>query len=374
MKTLLYACFLFPLISCSSAEPPRVPITQVKDQNVPMVMQTVIKDIDGVPWGMAVMPDGALLVSTREGEFKKVDLEKKTVSKISGAPKVYAQGQGGLLDVKLHPQFEENNIVFYTFSVADGDKQATRLAQSKLEGNQLTQTKVLFTAAPFIDSTYHFGSRIAFDDKGHIFISIGERNKRELAQDLSNHYGKVIRLKMDGSVPADNPFISTPNAKAEIWSYGHRNPQGIFFDGKQLWVSDHGPKGGDEINLIKKGANYGWPLATYGTEYWGPKVSDHVSYKGTEDPRHVWLPSIAPSFLIRYHGQAFPQWNDSFLVGALVLQHLNRVEMKDGKAIKEERLLVEFSDRIRSGTVDSIGNVLLGTDSGTLLRLVPLTR
>lgn len=375
-KNSLFLVLIVISTSCSSAEPPRVPITEVKDQKVPMSMSVVAKDIEGIPWGMAFVSDDELLITTREGTFKKLNIKTQKLMNIKGAPKVFADGQGGLLDVKPHPDFEKNKIIFYTYSAPEGDKQATRLAQAKLNGDQLIDSKILFTASPFVDSGYHFGSRIAFDGEGHIFISIGERNKRELAQDLSNHYGKVIRLNMDGSVPKDNPFVSKEKAMPEIWSYGHRNPQGIFFDSKtkELWVSEHGPKGGDEINLVKKGANYGWPLATYGREYWGPKVSEHVTYEGTEDPRHVWLPSIAPSFIVRYEGQAFPKWNDSFLVGALALKHLNRVEFKDGKSVKEERYLVDYDDRLRSMALDKNGNIYLGTDSGSIISLNPLTR
>lgn len=373
MKKLFILCALsfISLSACSTTEPPKVPITQAKSDSYKV--ETLVKDIGGVPWGMVRLPDDRVLISLREGKFKTLDLKTNKLVDISGAPKVFAEGQGGLLDVVIDPDFKNNSYVYYTYSAINGDKQATRLERAKLVGNKLTESKELFTASPFIDSGYHFGSRIVFDGKGHIFISIGERNKRELAQKLDNHYGKIIRLNMDGSIPKDNPFLKTKDAKPEIWSYGHRNPQGLFFDRKsgELWVNEHGPKGGDEINLVKKSANYAWPLATFGREYWGPKVSDHVSVKGTEDPRHVWLPSIAPSDFIIYDGAAFGAWKGDFVIGALALEHLNRVTMKDGKSVAEERLLVSLEERIRSIELDSAGNILVGTDGGMILRLSP---
>lgn len=376
MKKLFYALIFISLTACSSTEPPKVPIISVADDDVPMIVETLVKDIDGVPWGITLLPDFKVLISLREGGFKLLDLKTKKVENVSGAPKVFAEQQGGLLDVVIDPDFEKNSYVYYAYSAINGDKQATRLVRAKLVGNKLIEATDLFTSKPWIDSGYHFGARIAFDFAGHLFISIGERNERELAQKLDNHYGKIIRLKLDGSTPKDNPFVKTKDAMPEIWSYGHRNPQGLFYEreAKKLWVNEHGPRGGDEINFIEKGANYGWPLATYGKEYWGPKVSDHVSVKGAEDPRHVWLPSIAPSALVIYDGDAFPTWRGSFLSGALALKHLNRVEMKDGKSIKEFRYLEKLDERIRSIELDQLGNIIVGTDGGAILRIAPLTR
>jgi len=210
----------------------------------------------------------------------------------------------------------------------------------------------------------HFGSRIAFDNDGHVFFAVGDRGRRENAQDLSNHAGKVMRLNLDGSVPADNPFIANEKALAQIWSYGHRNPQGLFFDSKtnKLWSSEHGPRGGDEINLIEKGKNYGWPVVSFGKEYWGPiDIGEGTEKAGMQAPSYVYIPSIAPSFLLIH--------NEKFFLGALVKQHLNVVSADDAGKLSEHRYLESLSQRVRSMAINSKGESFIGTDSGTLYRL-----
>lgn len=375
-KQFCVLAFLLTISSCTSTEPPKVPIVEIKSQQVPMFVETLAKDVDGVVWAMALLPDERILLTLREGQFKILNLKNKKVINVPGAPAVLAEGQGGLLDIVLDPDFKKNQYIYYTYSGIVEKASATTLARAKLLDDKLVETKILFVAKPAQTTTAHFGSRIVFDGKGHLFVSLGERTMRDLAQDLSTHMGKVIRLNIDGSVPDDNPFIKTKNALPEIWSYGHRNPQGMYYDfeSNELWLNEHGPRGGDEINLVLKGKNYAWPLATYGREYYGPKVSEHATLKGTENPRHVWLPSIAPSDLVRYKGQAFPAWKGSFLSGSLVLEHLNRVEFKKGKSIKEERYLVDLEERVRSIVLDKRGNIILGTDSGAILKLSPLTR
>ncbi len=377
MKIYLYVLLILVMTSaCSSTEPPKVPIKEVKNTEVPMNVETVLKDAGGVIWSFVILPDGRYLLALREGEFKVFDPKTKNLKNVSGAPKVYADGQAGLLDLVLSPTFKNDKKIFYTYSALEKGGSATTLASATFEQDKITNQRILFAARPVQNTPYHFGSRIVFDGEGHLFVSIGERNIRNLAQDLSAHMGKIIRLNLDGSIPKDNPFVDDKKAKPEIWSYGHRNPQGLFFDknNKKLWVNEHGPKGGDEINLVIKAANYGWPLATYGREYYGPRVSDNVTLPFAEDPRHVWLPSIAPSELIIYEGAAFPAWKGSFLSGALALTHLNRVEMKNDKSVKEERYLNELDERIRSIELDSLGNILVGTDLGTIFKLSPLTR
>tara|TARA_R110000868_G_scaffold70988_8_gene208329 strand:+ start:6697 stop:7722 length:1026 start_codon:yes stop_codon:yes gene_type:complete len=341
-----------------------------------MSVEILSKKIGGVIWAMDFLNPTTLILTLRDGEIKTFDLKSGKLQSISGVKKVLSEGQGGLLDIALDPDFKNNNYIYYTYSAPLGETSATRLERAKLVGDKLVESKTLFEAKPAQKSAAHYGSRIAFDDQGHIFVSLGERTERELSQDLSKHMGKVVRLKLDGSVPSDNPFVKTKNALPEIWSYGHRNPQGMFFDQdtKELWLNEHGPRGGDEINLVVKGANYGWPKATYGREYYGPKITDNVTLPGVESPRHVWLPSIAPSDLVRYKGAAFPLWKDSFLSGALALEHLNRVAMKSGVSIKEERYLSALEERIRSIALDQTGNIYVGTDSGQILKLSPLTR
>ena len=370
-KNIAAIFLIFSAVACSMNRPPQVPIVSADPKSYRV--ETLVADIDGVPWSMAMLDSKRVLITLRQGRFKLLNLVTKRLSDVTPAPSVYGEGQGGLLDVAGDPDFAHNQLIYYTYAVSLGTKQATRLARAKLVGAKLQQQKVLFTGVPALDSTRHFGARIAFDDEGFMFVSMGERGQRAQAQKLDNHYGKILRFKRDGSVPADNPFVAQKGAQPEIWSYGHRNPQGLFFDrtSGKLWVNEHGPRGGDEINLIKKAANYAWPLATYGREYWGPRVSEHATYAGTQNPRHVWLPSIAPSDLLVYRGDAFVQWRGSFLSGALALTHLNRVTMKGDKSLGEERLLLELGQRIRSLAVDSVGAVLVGTDDGAILRLLP---
>lgn len=376
MKNLLYALLFLSVTACSSTEPPKVPIKELKNSEVPMNVETVLKDADGVIWAFVFLPDDRILMALREGVFKLFDPKTKKLSIVAGAPKVAADGQGGLLDLVLSPNFKKDNTIYYTYSGIEKNGSATTLASATFVNDKLSNQKILFAARPIQSTAYHFGSRIVFDKKGHIYVSIGERNIRDLAQDLSTHMGKIIRLNLDGSIPKDNPFVGDKKAKPEIWSYGHRNPQGLVFDEKnnKLWVSEHGPRGGDEINLIKSGANFGWPLATYGREYYGPKITDNVSLPGMENPRHVWLPSIAPCDLVLYRGKAFPIWENSFLSGALALTHLNRVEMKNDNSVKEERYLGELDERIRSIEVDQQGHIFVATDLGAIYKITPLTR
>tara|TARA_R110000868_G_scaffold154736_4_gene380987 strand:- start:1099 stop:2232 length:1134 start_codon:yes stop_codon:yes gene_type:complete len=375
-KLLCVLLFLLTLSSCSSTEPPKVPITELKDNEVPMLVETMSDKVGGVIWAMDFLEKDKLILTLRDGQIKTFDLKTKKLEIISGVQKVLSEGQGGLLDIAVDPDFKSNQYIYYTYSAPLGELSATRLERAKLVGNKLVESKSLFEAKPAQSTAAHYGSRIAFDHQGHIFVSLGERTERELSQDLSKHMGKIVRLNLDGSIPKDNPFLTTKNALAEIWSYGHRNPQGLYYDQatKELWVNEHGPRGGDEINLVIKAANYGWPKATYGREYYGPKITEHVKLPGVEAPRHVWLPSIAPSDLTRYQGAAFPSWKGSFFSGALALEHLNRVVMVGNISIKEERYLSAREERIRSVVIDQAGHILVGTDTGKILKLSSLTR
>lgn len=325
----------------------------------------------GVIWGFDFIDEENILLTEREGSLYRVNLKNKQRTKIQGVPTVLNKGQGGLLDIKLHPDFKKNNWIYFTYSHADKDKNTTRLARAKLNKNTLDKFEILFTAEPFSDNTIHFGSRIVFDGQGHVFFSVGDRNERKKAQDLKTHNGKILRLTEDGKVPQDNPFAKDKNKKTEIWSYGHRNPQGIFYDfeTKELWSSEHGPRGGDEINLILKGRNYGWPVITYGREYWGPKIGEE-SKEGMEQPIKMYKPSIASGTLFIYKGDKYPGWKNSFFQGALALNHLNRVEIKNHKAVNEERLFSNQFGRIRHVHASPAGYIYFSTDSGELYKIL----
>lgn len=327
----------------------------------------------GVVWGMTFIEDNKLLFTVKSGKIGILDIKTKKVKYFSNTPKIVSLGQGGLLDVQKSPNFSKDNQLFFTYVKEIKGSSTTVLASAKLQNNALINWKYLFISQSFSDTTRHFGSRIAFDEKGHIFFSIGDRGVRENSQDLSNHAGTIIRLNLDGSIPFDNPFINKKDALPQIYSYGHRNPQGLFYDkkNKKLFSSEHGPRGGDEINIIEKGKNYGWPIISYGKEYWNNfPVGESTFKEGMQQPIKYYVPSIAPSSLIVYDGEMFKNWKGNLFLGALKLKHLNRIVLnKDNKVIKEERLLENLEERIRNVIQSSTGVLYISTDSGNIYTL-----
>jgi glucose/arabinose dehydrogenase len=326
------------------------------------------------PWGIAFLPDGRILVTERAGKILIIKNGKLLQEQITGVPKVHAVGQGGLLDIQLHPEYSKNRFIYLSYAKPGTDGGGTTIARAKLEGNTLTDLQELFSAQPFSGSGLHFGSRIAFDGNGYMFFSSGERGTKENAQNLGNHLGKILRLHDDGRIPKDNPFVNKTGAKPEIWSYGHRNPQGLIYDkeSKTLWAHEHGPKGGDELNRIEKGKNYGWPLITYGINYDGKPISDKTEQTGLEQPVTYWVPSIAPCGMAIVKGNKFPAWKNNLLIGALAHQHVARVELKDGKYIKQEKLLDKVA-RVRAVAESPDGFIYVATEGpGLLLRIKPL--
>jgi len=325
----------------------------------------------GVPWGMVFL-DADTLLFTERG---RLDLTSGEVGYLGGVPVVFASGQGGLLDVARAPDYAESGRLYFTYSKAVDGQGATTLARARLDGERLVDWQELLVSRSRSDTTRHFGSRIAFDGKGHIYFGIGDRGVRENGQDLMTHAGSVLRLAPDGDTPQDNPYVGRDDALPEIWSYGHRNPQGLVFDAKheRLWLIEHGPRGGDEINLVLPGRNYGWPVVSHGKEYWGPfDVGEAKSRTGMEDPVKVYIPSIAPGSLLLYSGQAFPEWQGNLFAGALKLQHLNRIVLSEkGEAVKEERLLTDINERIRALAQSPEGWIYLSTDNGNIYRLRP---
>jgi len=329
----------------------------------------------GVPWGMAFLDAERIIFTEREGDVGLFDLSTREVTKLGGTPIVYAIGQGGMLDVALPPDYADTGWIYFTYSKPVDGEAATTLARAKLDGDRLVDWQDLLVTKSITDTGYHFGSRIAFDGKGHVFFGIGDRGQRPNGQDLSNHASTVIRLNTDGSVPKDNPFVGRDDALPEIWSYGHRNPQGMAYDrsNDRLWLIEHGPRGGDEINLVLPGRNYGWAVVSQGQEYWGPlDVGEAKSKPGMEDPVKVYIPSIAPGSLILYSGKAFPEWRGNLFAGALKLRHINRVELNaKGEAVGEERLLEDLNDRIRALAESPEGWIYFSTDSGRIYRIRP---
>lgn len=328
----------------------------------------------GLMWSFDFLPDGTVLMTERSGKLTHFDPKTEKATPITGVPKVWEKGQGGLLEVRVHPGFERTKWIYLTYSepVGDGDA-ATALGRAKLEGNKLVGFERLFRAEKPVSEGIHFGSRIEFDGKGSLFMTSGERNMRDWVQDLSHHVGKVLRLDENGKALADNPFSKNAKAKPEIFSYGHRNQQGLAFDSKtgELWEAEMGPRGGDELNLIKPGANYGWPVVTYGREYYGPKIGEGTSKPGMQEPVAHWVPSISPSGLAIYRGQAFPKWEGHALLACLSGMQLRRVALANGKAGAQEELLKDLDSRLRTVRVGPEGFVYLSTDDGKFLRIRP---
>ncbi|RYD85705.1 MAG: PQQ-dependent sugar dehydrogenase, partial [Sphingobacteriales bacterium] len=289
------------------------------------------------PWGMVWLPDGRLLVTERAGEILVFKNDKFTGEKLTGLPAVHAQGQGGLMDIKLHPNYKTNGWIYITYSKKVEGGATTALARFKLKGNQVTELADIFTAKPYLNADFHFGSRVIFDKDGYLFVSAGERGTQPKVQQLDNDHGKVHRLFDDGRIPEDNPFVGKPGAHGSIWTYGHRNPQGMVYDAatNRIWEVEHGPKGGDELNLIEKGKNYGWPIASYGINYDGTVLTPNKELPGVENPKHYWVPSIGPCGITIVTGDKYPGWKGNLLVGALAFTHLNRITL-DGTNYKSE--------------------------------------
>lgn len=327
------------------------------------------------PWGIAFLPDGRILVTERSGEIRIIKDGKLQAEKIGNVPAVFANGQGGLMDIKLHPDYANNGWIYFTYAKPGEGGGGTVVARAKLEGNNFTNIEDLFSALPLLGSGAHFGSRIVFDGKGYIYFSSGERGAKENAQDLTNHLGKILRLHEDGKVPTDNPFVTTPGAKPEIWSYGHRNPQGLVYDKatETLWDVEHGPMGGDELNRVEKGKNYGWPVITFGKNYDGTPITEITEKEGMEQPEFYWLPSIATCGMTLVTSDKYPDWKNNLMVGALALQHVARVELDaQGKFVKQERLLDKIA-RVRTIEQSPDGYLYVVTETpGMVLKLVPV--
>lgn len=330
----------------------------------------------GIPWGMAVLPDNSLLVNEREGRLVRIDMATQEKTAISGLPEdIRVEGQGGLFDIKLAADYPQSGWLYFSYNKDVDGEGATTLSRARLKDNTLVDWQDLIVTQSRTSKNVHYGGRIAFDGEGHVFLSVGERGERENAQNLATHAGSVLRLNLDGSVPEDNPFVEQKDALPEIWSYGHRNPQGLFFNQKtgQLWEVEHGPRGGDEINLIEKGKNYGWPVISYGKEYWAPlQVGEGTHKDGMQQPVKKYVPSIATSCLIQYQGDLFQDWQGKLLVGALKLQHLNIITLNaDKQSVDEQRLLSSLNSRIRNLIEAPDGALLVSTDSGQIFRITP---
>lgn len=365
------------LLACSSPAPAQAPKSPTP--RGAEFAGRVVEVASGLehPWAITFLPDGRMLVTERPGRLRIVSPDGKLSPPVAGVPAVQAGGQGGLLDVALDPKFAQNRVIYLSFSEpGKGGTAGTSVARARLTDQGLTDVRVIYQQEPKVEGRGHFGSRIVFRNDGTIFIAQGDRMAyREQAQDLGSLLGKVVRINPDGSIPKDNPFVGKSGVRPEIWSYGHRNIQAATLgeDGA-LWTIEHGPRGGDELNLTLPGRNYGWPVITYGREYSGRTIGEGIVAKeGMEQPVYFWDPVIAPSGMLRYTGNRYSGWQGDFFVGSLQPGGLVRLDMENGRVKAEERFLTDLGDRIRDVAQgpDGLIYVITDEDDGRILRLEP---
>ncbi len=368
--------------ACSTSLPAQAPT-----QRAGAVSFNVVPVVDGLsfPLSMAFLPDGEMLVTTKGGTLRRVKNGVLNPTPVSGVPAVHSRGQGGLHEVAVHPNFAQNRVIYLAHAkMMENEKATTVLVRARLEGNALVDVKEIFVAKTDSRAGAHFGGRIAFDKDGFLYLSVGDRGAQPSgnleahpAQNPGNHQGTIVRLHDDGRVPADNPFVGQAGKLPEIWSYGHRNPQGLVVHPTTgaIFDTEHGPRGGDELNLVQKGKNYGWPVITYGINYSGTPITEERTRPGMEQPVKYWVPSIATSGLLVYTGDKFPAWKGSVFVGGMAGQQLARVTMKGNAFASEETLLKEVVGRIRDVRQGPDGFIYLAIDKdggpGSVLRLEP---
>ena len=347
----------------------------VKTEKVSFQVETYADGFE-IPWGMAFLPDNRMMVTDRIGDLWIVEKDGKDKVKVSGEiPNVRSKGQGGMLDVAVHPDFNTNSYIYLSFSDYSENKSHTSLIRAKLVNNSLVNSQIIFRPEEkfFTKRSLHFGSRIIFDDKGFIFFCIGDRGDRDLAQNLDMPNGKMYRIRDDGTIPIDNPFYYTKGAIKSIWSYGHRNPQGLAIhpSTRQLWEAEHGPRGGDEVNIILRGHNYGWPVITYGKNYSGTIISKLTHHEGMDQPVFHWTPSIAVCGIAFYEGSQFPEWKNNLLATSLKYERLHRVEL-DGMNMVKDEIIFEAKSRVRDVEVGPDGIIYVALEDPG--RIVKLTR
>ena len=372
MKTFgYYSVILFfnLYLSCAQDNPPFIE----SPSEINYSYETVVDGID-IPWGMAFISESDFLATEISGTLYRVVNGKKIV--VEGLPELYVRGQGGLLDVALHPDYINNNIIYMTISSnTEGDSEGgnTALYSAILDGNSLKDVKLLYKATPNTKKGQHWGSRIVFDQEGYLYFGVGDRGNRDVnPQDISRDGGKIYRLNIDGSIPKDNPFVGKENAKEAVFSYGHRNPQGIVTHPKtgEIWEHEHGPKGGDEINIIKPGVNYGWPTITYGINYSGTPITDKTSMPNMAQPFYYWVPSIGPSGMAFSSSGVYPDWTDNLFAGSLKFEYLERLVIENNKVVKREKVLDKIG-RVRNIVEGPDGYLYVGVEGKGILKIVP---
>ncbi len=380
------------LAACGAAAPPAPPAEPPRSvadaKPVPFASEKagfeVVELVTGLehPWALAILPDGTMLVTERPGRLRRVGVDGAVSAPFSGLPKIFVDGQAGLLDVVLSPEFAKDKRVYVSFAEPSlrGNKTGTAVARGRLEGDALRDVEVIYRQEPKLSSGTHVGSRLVFDDAGHLFITQGDNRVDAAVQQLDKLQGKLVRIWPDGRIPDDNPFVKREGARPEIWSYGHRNMQGAALHPvtRKLWTSEHGPMGGDELNIPEAGRNYGWPVITHGRDYSGAPVKGAIgrAAEGMEPPHHVWEISPALSGMVFYSGKAFPEWKGNLFLGALAKSALIRLELDGNRIVHEERLLTDRAERIRDVREGPDGAiyVLVDEENGKLLRIQPTAK
>ncbi|KQB43306.1 Glucose/sorbosone dehydrogenase [Flavobacterium daejeonense] len=373
MKTLSLLFFSFFVWQCQAQLKPNNSIP-LQDDPKNYRLETVAEGINN-PWGMAFLPDGSLLVTEKSGILYHVTNSVKT--EVKNVPAVYMRGQAGLMDIVLHPDYAKNGWIYISYSSLEGEGEAgganTEIIRAKLDGDSLVNIEKIYKATPNSKRSIHFGSRITFDNEGYLYFSIGSRGfENENPQDISRDGGKIYRLNDDGSIPKDNPFVGQSNAKEAAFTYGHRNPQGLIknpFTG-DIWEHEHGPQGGDEINIIKKGANYGWPIITYGINYDNSIITNETQRPGMEQPVYYWAPSIAPCGMAFVSSDKYPDWKGSLLVGSLKFQYLELVKLDGNKVIGRQKLASGMG-RLRNVVQEPDGYIYIGVEGKGILKIIP---
>lgn len=338
-------------------------------------LETVVQNLEH-PWSLAFLPDGSMLVTEREGRLRMIRNGSLVDAPIGGVPELVVSGQGGLLDVILHPDFEKNQVLFLSYAHRNRDGMTTRVARARLNDDRLSDVEVIFEALPRSNTSRHFAGRMEFDQDGHLYISVGDRGDMDRAQDNADDAGGVHRITTDGAPAPGNPFLDASGVNETFFTTGNRNIQGMTIHPEtgEIWSHEHGPRGGDEINIIRAGTDYGWPTITYGIDYSGLPITDETKKEGMAQPLHYWDPSIAPSGMAFYTGDLFPQWQGDLFVGALKMRKLVRLRIEDGKVTEEEDLLTDLGERIRDVRMGPDGALWLLTDSprGKVYRMVPV--
>lgn len=333
------------------------PALSAAEASINAMQVEVLADALDTPWGLALLPDGRMLVTERSGQLHLLDAQGQRIAAIKNVPEAFVKLQGGLLDVALHPDFARNATIYLSLAHGHQKLNTTRVVRAVLQGDALVDTKVIFDNTPK-GTSVHYGGRLAFMPDGTLLVTTGEgADYREDAQRLDSLLGKVVRLNDDGSIPSDNPFVNTPGAHPAIWSYGHRNPQGLFVDAAtgKVFAAEHGPRGGDEVNIIEPKTNYGWPIATHGIDYTGGRISPFETYPGMREPILHWTPSIGPGGIAMYRGAMFPEWEGDLFVAVLGHKHLRRIDLEGDKVVAQEMLLEDQQGRFRQVEVGEDG-------------------